>query len=117
MTRTTEKPVNKMLANARRRAKRRGQPMELTHQWLQKKLDHGRCEVTALKFYTGEPYGHDWWTHPRAPSLHRVDPSKGYTKANTVVVVWQYNCSLNHWPEHYLHELSLAVLKLFPIGG
>jgi hypothetical protein len=113
----SEKPVNKLLANARRRAKKRGHPCTISKTWVQKRLDLGQCQITDLKFYTGEPYGHEWWTHPRAPSLHRVDPAKGYTPENTRVVVWQYNCAMNHWPEHYLHELALAVLGLFPRGG
>jgi hypothetical protein len=113
----SEKPVNKMHANARRRAKKRDHPCTITKAWIARALDKGVCQLTGLPFYEGIADDHDWWTHPRAPSLHRVDPSQGYTPENTVVVVWQYNCAMNHWPEQYLHELALAVLGIFPRGA
>lgn len=49
----------------------------------------GKCEVTGVCFELGEWPDSD--KNPYAPSLDRIDPSKGYSDDNVRVVIWAYN--------------------------
>lgn len=67
---------------------------DLTYQWIQEKIELGKCQVTNIPFILTS--GH----HPFAPSLDRIDSSKGYTKDNIQVVVLIYNTA----KRQFLHD-------------
>jgi hypothetical protein len=49
----------------------------------------GKCEVTGVAFELDEWPDSD--KNPYAPSLDRIDPSRGYSDDNVRVVIWAYN--------------------------
>ena len=71
--------------NAHRRAKVNGLIFSLTKNWIKAIVAQGVCQVTGLSFSLEN--GRKPW----APSLDRIDPTKGYTADNVQVVVWLYN--------------------------
>ena len=79
-----------LVTGTKQRAAKKGIDHDITNEWLLERLERGVCEVTGIPFTftTGEiKGGHRSFT----PSLDRTDPTKGYTKDNTKVVVWIYN--------------------------
>ena len=82
-----------LLTGAYNRSKRKNLPFDLSLQWIVDRLTEGRCEVTRLPLEI-KPYsvnGNLEKVNPFAPSLDRIDSSKGYTEDNVQVVVWAYN--------------------------
>lgn len=65
----------------------------LTLDHIMSGIEREICPVTGLRFdlRTNERLRSGRHTNPLAPSLDRVDPTRGYTNENTRVVVWQYN--------------------------
>lgn len=49
--------------------------------------------------------------HPFAPSLDRIDSSKGYTLSNTRLVCVASNFCMNQWGDGVIHELVQAAMK------
>lgn len=60
-------------------------------EWIQHKLEIGVCERTDIPFEFVYKQGRTAY----APSLDKIDPSKGYTEDNTQVVIWMYNAAKN----------------------
>lgn len=62
---------------------------DVSVEWIEKKLERGYCELTRLPF--------DFLPHPKyaknpySPSIDRIDSTKGYTKENVRIVLWQVN--------------------------
>jgi hypothetical protein len=79
----------------------------LTTAWVAKWSSVTHCRYTGLPFSTpGTRSGTS--PCPRSPSLDRIDPSKGYTPANTQVVSYFANAAKNAWPEEQFKLLVLA---------
>lgn len=98
-----------LIAHARLRAGKKGLAFELDIDWAAKAIISGKCEVTGLAFdlsLTGERnlYG---------PSLDRVEPSKGYTKENTKVVLFGYNACKNTATEDEARDFFCKVSGAF----
>ena len=94
----------KALTNvARHRAKARDLPYDLDPIEIQKRVDTGICELTGIPFSLMEPRA---WN---APSLDRVDSSKGYTKENTRVVLYSVNVMMNTWGENKILQIASAI--------
>lgn len=75
-------------------ATRRNPSCSLSTEDIKKRIGHGYCEVTGIKFdLSGGHTTDDGKTTARSftPSLDRKDPTKGYTQDNVQVVVWIYN--------------------------
>ena len=70
---------------AEKTARTKGLEFELNRDWVEKKFESGKCEITGLPFVMNIPY------HPFQPSLDKIDPSKGYTFKNTRCVAYMYN--------------------------
>lgn len=79
-----------MLIGARKRAKDKGIPFDLTPEWLEPKIDAGVCEMTGISFDMGKP-PEGKVTNPYAPSIDQIIPSAGYTMDNCRLVTWAYN--------------------------
>lgn len=97
-----------LLAGARARAKRRGLSFNLTREWLQERLRLGVCEATGVGFVTKG--SRNWRVHPLAPSLDRVNPKKGYTRENTMLVTWHFNTAKSQYGLEELLAMSLALV-------
>jgi len=89
---------------ARNRAKRKGVPFSLSHEDIEKALLRGRCQVTGLPFTLQATGGQ----HPFSPTLHRVNPAKGYTRRNTKLVIWAFNAACCFWGEKILWQVVAA---------
>ncbi len=79
-----------LCGGGRHRSKKLGLDFDLDKEWLVTILEKGVCEVTGIPFQMegGKVNGGN---RSFTPSLDRTDPTKGYTKDNTKVVVWIYN--------------------------
>jgi hypothetical protein len=60
--------------------------------WLKAKVDAGVCELTGTPFDFSGRKG-----NPYAPSLDRIDSSKGYTRDNVRLVCFGLNAAMNVW--------------------
>tara|TARA_R110002012_G_scaffold127969_1_gene280235 strand:+ start:486 stop:776 length:291 start_codon:yes stop_codon:yes gene_type:complete len=72
------------------RSKKNNLEFDLDESWLKEILEKGKCQVTGLPFEFEVDATNNGF-RSFTPSLDRTDPTKGYTKDNTKVVVWIYN--------------------------
>lgn len=80
-----------LLGAARGRADKSGIPFTITHEWLLKKVEAGKCEVTGIPLdLTARSLG-SGHRPPFGPSLDQILPNIGYTPENTQLVCWMYN--------------------------
>lgn len=96
-----------MLTWIRSRAGKMHCEFDLTHEWIAQRLEVGICEVSGIRFELSKPAGlrfHAW-----APSIDRVDSSKGYTQSNCRAVVWIYNMAKSEWGDDVVETLALAI--------
>ncbi len=101
-----------LIGSAKVRAKKGKIKFELDIEWLVEKLKSGRCERSGLKF-TYEPPKKGYHHNPYAPSLDRKDPKRGYTKANTEVVIWAYNQAKGQWNQKHFRRIMRAIVRRF----
>tara|TARA_R110000803_G_C11782477_1_gene296820 strand:+ start:91 stop:456 length:366 start_codon:yes stop_codon:yes gene_type:complete len=80
-----------MISRSRKRAAKKGLEFDLDKEWLQEKLDFGRCEITNIPFVFDRKA-----KAPFAPSIDRRDSSQGYLRTNCNLVSWIYNGAKNH---------------------
>ena len=68
----------------------------------------GACELTGTPF-SAERYG----AHkaPFAPSIDRIDSSKGYTRENCRIISVAANFAMNEWGEEVLRKLAIDYVK------
>lgn len=91
--------AKQLLSGATRRSNKRGHPpVQLTVEDILERLEISGCDITGEAFYLGT--GERGLQHPFAPSLHRRDSSKHYTRENTQVVLWCVNNAISR------HDLS-----------
>jgi hypothetical protein len=98
-----------LLKGARRNNKANA-GFELDLDFIIDKLTAGVCEATGIAF-SYECSSEKYKTNKLAPSLDRVDNSKGYTKDNVRVVVWWYNLMKNDETDEALLEFCKAVVN------
>ena len=106
---STQGRARQLLKTAQYRSEALDVPFGLSLGWIVERLDRGVCEVTGLPFDMGQPEGTRH--NPRAPSLDRIRPTKGYTKTNVRVVVWQFNSARNEYGDAALLELAQAIVS------
>lgn len=100
---------SKMVDYIRRRCDRLGYEFDLDRDWVFDKLFEGVCEATGIPFHV-EALGKD--TRNRfAPSIDRVDSTKGYTKDNCRMVIYQYNACKGPWKDSDVIEFAKRVLE------
>jgi len=96
------------VASAARRAKKKGLPFDLDQQWMVEKLENGVCELSGAKF---ELNSTQLEPSPRAPSIDRIVPCRGYTRNNCRVIAVSLNYLLGSWGEGAALEVVLQYLK------
>jgi hypothetical protein len=102
---STATRASRLVAGAKARATAKDLPFDLDPQWVQERLDTKVCEVTGLPFDLTADRG--WNT----PSLDRIRPTEGYTKANTRLVLFALNAACGDWGEHRLMAIANEILR------
>ena len=103
-----------LLNSARQASRKKNLDLTITQDWIQKKLEHGVCEISGLSFVLESRNTGKWGAgsqQPFAPSLDRTDPTKGYTTDNVKVVVWIYNRAKQDSAHEDVLRLAKALMK------
>lgn len=98
-----------MLAAIKYRSKKFGYPYDLDTKWLFDKLNQP-CPRTGVTFnlQAKSPTMKD---RPfDGPSVDKIKPDEGYTKANCQVVIWWYNCMKQRFSDKDVLELCKLVV-------
>lgn len=88
--------ATKLLDHAKYRARRNGLECRLTREWVLRELERGTCAATGIPFEFKGGYGSKVMNR-HAPSIDRIDPTKGYSPDNCQVVIYQYNAAKRGW--------------------
>lgn len=102
-----------LLFSAKQRAVKQLKKYELDIKWLLKKYEkqNGSCLLTNIKFDLTKSLHNKRFFNPFAPSLDKIDPSKGYTKSNTRLVCVMINLALNKFGEDRFKQIAKAYIK------
>ena len=100
-----------LLADARRRAKKRRLAFTITVDDIADllKAANGVCELTGPPFNLSKNDG--YFRRPFAPSLDRIDSSKGYTPGNVRVVLYAANAAMNEWGFDVLLQMARGIVR------
>ena len=96
-------PWRKLLANARHRAAVKNLPFDLTVEWITSRWT-GRCEYCDVQF---DVLGHKAF----APSIDRVDPTRGYTQDNCRLVIWAVNMLKSQFSDDEVALIARAIVN------
>ncbi len=108
----TNNPAKAMLGRCRGSAKARGHECTITAADIEALLAPMACSVTGLPL-TLEAGGNSK-SNPWAPSVDRIDCSKGYVPGNIRVVCWAYNMMRGDFPDEVVMTLAEAVVSRRP---
>jgi hypothetical protein len=99
--------ANQLYNNAKARAKSKNLDCTITIEWIVKKLKKikDKCQATNIKF-SKEPHS------PYSPSLDRIEPTLGYTKANTQIVIINYNKMKSNHSGIIATKIAKALVKV-----
>lgn len=84
-------------------------PLEITAAWIEAILEKGVCQVSGLPF--------DFGKHPKTrrnpfgPSIDQIEAGKGYTLANSRVVLTALNLALCEWGVDTYVQIAQEVLR------
>lgn len=95
------------LIGARNRAKQKGLEFTLTKEWV--KSRGSNCELSGLPFRPEYDGVHD--RNPFAPSVDRIDSSKGYTPENSRLIFSCLNMGLGQWGLAEVAPVWAAVIE------
>jgi hypothetical protein len=98
--------IKKMLSKAFERSKRLNLEFSITFELIENKIKPGVCELTSLTFDLSKSVSTQ---NPFAPSIDRIDSSKGYTPENIRIVLWCVNRALG---EDGIEKLKPVFKKL-----
>ena len=99
-----------MLNNAKRRALNKGIEFSLSKDWITDRLRSGVCEVTKIPFEIRINGGKGHTENSFAPSIDRIDSSKGYTAENCQLVCWIYNRAKGAFPLPDLLRMAESII-------
>jgi hypothetical protein len=106
---TPEGRARQLLWRANRVSKEKGWTCDLDLNWIATRIAKGVCEKTGVKFVIDGGMKHKF-----APSLDRIDCSRGYEKDNVRVVIWQFNqCRMSYSDAELLEFAFILVRKHF----
>lgn len=106
---TYKHKISELFRSTSRRSIKNNWDFDLTKEWISEKLKTNVCEIS------GEPFVYVNITHkthfnPYAPSIDRIDSSKGYTMDNCRIVLSCINMAIGEWGlETYLHIAQKAI--------
>lgn len=98
-----------LLKSTQRRSVNYAEKNDLDLEYILNKLEKGVCEATGIVFDFDRPKS--TIKNPYSPSVDRIDSSKGYTRENTQIVIWQYNLMKGELTEQELLELCHKVIE------
>ena len=98
-----------ILRRARTGAKSRGKKFGLNERVIKEIVRRagGRCEVSGIPFSAVEVAG----VRPFAPSLDRVDSTKGYLPENCRLVCYAVNVALHQWGDEVLLRIAEGIVR------
>lgn len=102
---TTKGRAAHLLASAKARAQKKGLAFDLDLEWIIERMEKP-CPKTGVEFRLVVGSGRHW----NAPSLDRIDNTKGYTKDNCQIVIDMYNICKSNYHENQVLEFAKAVL-------
>jgi len=86
------KYVTRILKVSKKRAAKLQVPFDLDREWLWEHMASGECEATGISLVLDHRWGdHGYNRSPWGPSIDRIEPSAGYTKANSRIVCNLFN--------------------------
>jgi hypothetical protein len=81
----------RLLASSRAKSRQNNLDNDLDAAWIIERINNG-CAQTGVAFNLHHKGGQGFHrVADNAPSLDRIDPTRGYTKDNVQVVTWIYN--------------------------
>lgn len=102
---TVQGRANRMLAGSRRRAKEKGVDFSITMEMVVDALNVGKCQQTGMTFVMSEG------ANPFAPSIDRIDSTKGYTPENVQYVCCAYNMGKQHMSDEMFKYFIICAGK------
>ena len=106
--RTLEGKARALYDGAKFRAKKDNLEFNLTLDHIKNLLSFGVCDLTKIPFSYEL---HEFRQNPRAPSLDKIDSSKGYTIENVRVVLWLVNAALQECSDKEALPILEALVK------
>lgn len=108
---TAKGRATQLTTSARSRSKEYDYSFDLTREFVQRKIEAGKCEKSGLNL--------DLMPHPTqlrngfAPSLDRIDNSFGYTQDNVQIVCNMYNSGKGEHDELDFIAMCVAVAERY----
>lgn len=92
-------------------AKKRGETMgiDIDEDFVLGLMESDVCSVTGIKFDYQKPVGTK--KNPYAPSLDRIDSTKGYYRDNVRLVIWQYNLMKGEITDEQLFNICKEIVN------
>lgn len=105
-----ERALRRALPRAKRRDVLLNREHDLSFDWLLETAESQgfRCALTGIPFYL--PNSSQSSKNPFAPSIDRINCTKGYTKSNVRLVVFAVNAMLMDWGEPVFKKVAEAYL-------
>ena len=101
--------VSMLLNNAKDRARKSGVSFDLSREFIEKKLEAGACELSGIQFVRMPQRQHR--AHPFAPSLDKIDPTKGYVDGNVRMLCFAVNQARSDFGDEVLLTVAAALVK------
>lgn len=104
------KRLARLLAMAKNRAKLKDLEFNIDKDYLYSLwiIQEGKCTISKVEMDITQPLnGLPRWN---APSIDRIEPSKGYTKGNVRIVCYQINAAMQDYgSEHFIKLCKIVV--------
>jgi hypothetical protein len=103
----------KLLEAARGRARKKDREFSLERAWIEEILTIGTCQVTGIKFDMKLAKRNDNLKNNSiyAPSVDRIENSRGYTPDNSRITLYAYNTGKNEWADTDMVRMARALMK------
>lgn len=99
-----------MMKTAKRRSSKFSEETDLTEDYILDILENqDYCSVTGLKFDYEQQSKYK--CNPMAPSIDRIDSTKGYRKDNVRMVIWQYNLMKGEMSDDDLYLICKEIIS------
>ena len=106
--------IERSLKGAARRAKNRGYMFDLDFEWVVEQIERQdfRCALSGIAFFCDDSRAGA--RNPYAPSLDRIDCSRGYSRDNVRVILFGLNIMLSNWGEDVFRRVASGYLRERP---